>query len=79
MLTNCPNKRKCNVDHCERFHSDTLHGAYMEGVIHQVTSHSNSNVLLQMMAIPVFKKSTSVNVIWDSGSNCSLITFDMAK
>ena len=36
-------------------------------------------ILFQIMSIPVFKSDHNLNVFWDGGSNCSLITFKTAE
>ena len=79
--TTCPNKVRCSSEGCGMFHNSTLRGAFVEGVIHQTTTHHTpySKVLFQIMNIPVYEQSLPVNVMWDGGSNCSLISFEMAK
>ena len=74
----CTYKRKCNIDQCGRLHNEALHTALKESI----TLHANAagnNVMFQVMPIPTSKPGISANVIWDGGSNCSLIMLKMAE
>ena len=80
----CRRSFKCRIENCEQPHHDLLHEACTS-----VTSYhgihdkikGTGDVLLQIQNIPCKQengKSDNINVLWDSGSTVSFITFKKA-
>ena len=81
--TDCPKRSKCSVENCNKYHSETLHNACVDGLIFKTDAYDcntgHNHVAFQIMSIPTLVTESSVNVFWDGGSNCSLITFQKAE
>ena len=79
----CKDRKGCTKTDCDKYHHESLHEAHVLGLINvnhalQEDTHKiSNNCLLQMMKIES-ATSLSMNVLWDSGSTLSLITFKKA-
>ena len=77
----CWNKRKCEVEGCQKFHNASLHKVFAAGIISH-TSKVNSSAdpcILLIMSIPMYRSNKFVSSLWDSGATINLITFHKAK
>ena len=79
----CQSKTTCSINGCNKHHHETLHEAHVDGLVYQTSAYSShndaKNTMFQVMSIQCSKSTTNVNVLWDGGSNCSLLTFEKAK
>ena len=62
---------------CNRNHHPLLHTDKMEGVLHNVVSEKTFTTLLNISTLN--SRNQPVTVLWDSGSDISLITHNMEK
>ena len=85
---NCPEKRKCGVNNCERFHHPLLHPAHLEGAIfHSSNEHSQNSEVRPCLLLIMKSQAKSekhgrvvdVNTLWDSAATISMITNDAAR
>lgn len=79
---NCNTGKLCDVmiegqGPCNRNHHSLLHPEVREGALHNAVSGKSSTALLNISV--VHSRNQPVNVLWDSGSDVSLITHRMAK
>ena len=77
----CRRNFKCQEDGCRSNHHRLLHER-QEGINHHNKSGESDNVLLQLQTLRASNgswRTTSINVLWDTGSTVSFITFDKAK
>ena len=85
---NCPEKRKCGVNNCERFHHPLMHPAHLEGAIfHSSNEHSQNSEVRPCLLLIMKSQAKSekhgrvvdVNTLWDSAATISMITNDAAR
>ena len=75
----CISKKACGEQGCTLQHHKSLHSAHLEGLAFHVESVNSVDpcILLLMRIHPTKEK--ALNVMWDSASTISLITFKKAK
>lgn len=79
---NCKAGKLCGVmvdgqGPCNRNHHSLLHSDQREGTLHNAISGKACTALLNISVI--YSRDQPLNVLWDSGSDVSLITHKMAK
>ena len=80
---NCRRMFKCRINGCDQPHHDLLHEAYDNDGNTFLNNHTRGNeeVLLQIQKVRCMNnnmKLDSLNILWDSGSTLSFITFKKA-
>ena len=80
----CRKMFKCRIEGCGQPHHDLLHEAYANGYTGFLSNHSRgaAEVLLRVQSIRCKKdhrKLGNINVLWDSGSTLSFVTFQKAR
>ena len=74
---NCFKKKPCGKDN---LHHESLHEAHIAGIsFHTDYRGELDRCILLVMYIPVFSSPVIINVMWDTASTISLITFKKAK
>ena len=74
--------KPCDVNNCGKWHSRTLHGAKVQGLVLAIptaaSEGSSPGVLLLVQPVPVLGGAELVT-LWDSGSTTALISFSAAE
>ena len=77
----CSQKKKCSKQGCDIYHHSELHEVHAAGLTYHGISETNSSdsCLLLVMSIQIPDSIFKLNVMWDTASTLSLITFKRAK
>ena len=88
VAKNCKRNFKCKEEGCGLPHHQLLYEAHASGIVFHGTLPSNKlgkqipNTILQLQRIQggqKFGMQSPINILWDSGSTLSFITFELAK
>ena len=74
-IADCRKKRRCGIEGCDQFHHGLLHVKPAAQVL--TNTANDAPCLLQIMMVRSGNR--CVNVLWDSGSTVSLITYQKAQ
>ena len=81
-IDECPRNFTCDIDQCGGKHNRLLHNIFKSGNSFHSYDMSTSATILQLQSIRAVSKHTAVsslNALWDSGSDLSFITFRKAQ
>ena len=85
VVANCPRKqkwKKCDVSGCNKWHSRSIHGATIPGLVLTIQqNHADERVWLMVQKATVIgdKQDRECCLMWDGGASTSLVTFEFAE